>query len=150
MLSKLQCPHLDHVLMPITYLDKKIRLTAPVSRQSLQSLLSANMVKISFLVLLVLTSAFGEETRIECPEAEVAYGGAEYWLQTINYITSWEDCGRACAITWNCNFWTWDLYETNEDWCILYETDIGLHYDPNYISGERGCPEDQGCKEKCK
>ena len=103
------------------------------------------MMKISLLVLFVLTSTFGEESRVVCPEFEVAYGGSDgQYQQIIKYISSWEDCGQACSATYNCNFWSWDMYLAG-DYCYLYGTNTGLHYDPNFISGKRGCPEDEGC-----
>ena len=99
-----------------------------------------------FLVLAlgVLTSS----SAFECPEPDVFFGSSPNWFNYMTYVASWEDCGRACATTSNCNFWTWDMDNMYEDIdCLLYETDTGLHHDDHYISGERGCPEDQPCKE---
>ena len=94
------------------------------------------MIKIFLvLTLVVLTSS----SAFECPEADVVMGNTDKWLDSVPYVTSWEDCGRICALTTNCNFWSW--YEGEE--CFLYETDTGLEFSVSFISGERGCPEDQ-------
>ena len=97
------------------------------------------MIKIFLLVLWALTSASGEESRIECPEDNLSYG---VWFQEVYNVLSWEDCGRICKLTSNCNFWTWGKAEADPNECFLYETDTGIYYNDNYISGERGCPEE--------
>ena len=91
-----------------------------------------------FLVLAlgVLTSS----SAFECPEPDVFFGSSPNWFNYMTYVASWEDCGRICALTTNCDFWSWN----NElNYCYLYDTDTGLEFDAKYISGERGCPEDQ-------
>ena len=98
------------------------------------------MIKIFLLVLFSLTFAFGEEEHVECPEADTSYGGD--YFQYVPYVVSWEDCGRICALTTACNFWSWS---TNTFNCFLYETITDGILDDILISGERGCPEDQDC-----
>ena len=96
--------------------------------------------------MLTSGSAFGQEQRIECPEVDTLYSD---WFQKINgNVASWEDCGRICALTTICKFWSWSEEENLEDVnvCYLYETNLGLHFDSRFTSGERGCPEDQACR----
>ena len=96
------------------------------------------MNKILLLVFLALTSAFEVESGFECPEFDLLYGGPDYHFLEIYNVVTWEDCGRICALTTNCNFWSYQY--TNK--CFLYEDDTGIQYNADYISGERGCPED--------
>ena len=105
-----------------------------VERQSLQSLRPTNMKIFLVLALVVLTSS----SAFECPEADVVMGYPDYWFDMTPYVASWEDCGGICALTTNCNFWSFGVGS-----CYLYETDTGLVFDGLYVSGERGCPEDQ-------
>ena len=61
-------------------------------------------------------------------------------------VASWEDCGRVCVLTTTCKFWSWgkdELIDHNN--CYLYANGTGLEFNLLYISGERGCPENQGC-----
>ena len=106
------------------------------------------MIKTLLLLLLfVFNSTCEEEPRVECPEDDVLYGYSDYWFDYVPFIATWEDCGRICGLVTKCNFWSWNKDEKppNQDYCYLYETDTGLGYDPRYISGEKGCPVDQGC-----
>ena len=93
------------------------------------------------LLLVVVNSAIGEEPRVECPEADVSFGGS--WFDPVPFVATWEDCGRICGLVTQCNFWTWGKQENGQDshnYCYLYETNSGLYFNPAYISGERGCP----------
>ena len=103
------------------------------------------MITSFILVLFILTCAVGEEPRFGCPEADVAMGVTGTWFQYVPYVASWEDCGRICALTTVCKYWTWG--KVAGSYCYLYDNDYGIYLDSNYVSGEFGCPEDQGCKD---
>ena len=98
------------------------------------------MLMIFLVVLLALASAFGEETRIECPEDNLEYGNN--WHDVLYYVASWEECGQICARTTKCNFWSWGKAEQYPNECFLHETGTGIAYNDQFISGERGCPEE--------
>ena len=102
------------------------------------------MIRIFLLVLFVLTSTFGEEEpRINCPEPNIWMGSDQF--DYIPYVASWEDCGRICADTFNCKYWSWGT--TSNNFCYLYESSADLNITPGFISGEKGCPEDQEYKD---
>ena len=108
-------------------------------------------MKIFLLVLFVVLtscSAYGEESRAECPEDNLWYGSG-LWSDRIQDVASWEDCGRICALTPICNFWSWNVDDNTNDGhgCLLYETNAGSEDKDNFMSGERGCPEEE-CKEE--
>ena len=101
------------------------------------------MIKIFLLVLFVLTSAFGEEPRVECPEDDVGYGFD--WFKDHDNVASWEECSSICLRDGpnplpSCNFWSWEKedspYSPNK--CYLYETKTGKENNKYYISGVRG------------
>ena len=107
-------------------------------------------MKIVFLVVLTLSFALGADLRFECPEENVIYGyfAFDYYL-VVPDVALWEDCGRICNSTTPCKFWSWGKETSdNHNKCFLYETDIELDYNNNWISGERGCPQAQECKEE--
>ena len=107
------------------------------------------MIGTFFLVLCILTSVFGEEeARIECPEDGIALGDSNYYFDHVPNVAKWEDCGRICSLTTNCQFWDWCGGGTTCIYpgCFLYETAAGINYNPEFVSGERGCPEDPQCK----
>ena len=111
-------------------------------RQLVQSLQLANMLKILLLLLVPLTSAFGEGARYECPEYDKAWFATPF--DTKPNFTSWEDCGRFCAMAVGCEFWRF-----KGEGCYLYKTVNDLQNDQyGDVSGERGCPEDQKKKNK--
>ena len=116
----------------------------------MKSFKPANMIGTFFLVLCILTSVFGEEeARIECPEDGIALGDSNYYFDHVPNVAKWEDCGRICALTtklpilglvrgWNNLHIPWMLPLRNCCWHKLYN--------PEFVSGERGCPEDPQCK----
>ena len=107
------------------------------------------MIKIFILASFILTCAVGEEARFECPEANIVMGIGTYF-QDVPDVASWEDCGRICALTTTCKYWSWGKEEAidgSANICYLYENDASLEFNNNYVSGELGCPEDRGCKE---
>ena len=101
----------------------------------------------------VLSTAFGGEPepelggepRIECPQAKVLWTlvGDYKDFGSIPNVESWEDCGRICALITTCNFWSWGNEENEDDkmFCTFYESAAELEFNPEYISGGRGCPE---------
>ena len=98
-------------------------------------------MKTVLLLLFVLVSTFGEEeTRISCPQYDI-WMGSDLVFELVR-IEAWEDCGRICADTSNCRYWSW-----GGNYCYLYESSADLNITPGFISGEKGCPEDQEYKE---
>ena len=84
------------------------------------------------------------ESRIECPESD-SYYGSEYY-QKVGNVPSWQDCGRICLLTTNCEYWSFDkeAQEQGQE-CSLYDQRLGLEIDFSYVSGEKGCPNKLGC-----
>ena len=98
-------------------------------------------MKTVLLLLFVLASTFGEEeARISCPQYDI-WMGSDLVFELVR-IESWEDCGRIYAGTSNCRYWSW-----GGNYCYLYESSADLNITPGFISGEKGCPEDQEYKE---
>ena len=85
------------------------------------------------------------EPRIECPQAEVLYTNTGDYKDfgAIPNVGSWEDCGRICSLITTCNNWSWGNEENEDDkmFCTFYESAAELEFNPEYISGGRGCPE---------
>ena len=105
-------------------------------------------MKIVFLAVLTLSLAHGADLRFECPEENVIYGyfAFDYYL-VVPDVALWEDCGRICNSTTPCKFWSWGKEESDNHNCLLFEADIELDYNNNWISGEKGYPQAQECKE---
>ena len=101
------------------------------------------MIKFEIILLALFATALTPAFGVDCPETDVAF---DYPFDNVPNVASWEDCGGICALVTNCNYWTWSKEENGQDdhnYCYLYESAAGLNYNPPYISGERGCPEDQ-------
>ena len=98
-------------------------------------------MKTAVLLLIILASTFGEEeTRISCPQYDI-WMGSDLVFELVR-IELWEDCGRHCADTSNCRYWSW-----GGNYCYLYESSADLNIYNGFISGDRDCPEDQEYKE---
>ena len=93
------------------------------------------MINIFLPVLFILTSAFGEESRIECLEDRTYFGYVPD--QEITGVDSFGNCVNICAITTTCNHWSWSVASQE---CYLYKERSGLADNSPYKSGDKDCP----------
>jgi len=87
-------------------------------------------------VLLPLVLAQEDQPRYACPEEYAVITGEI--VSTVRGVASWEDCGRACNLSSDCLFWSWDTFRLNCD--LKINDGDGAIGNAGYISGDKGCP----------
>merc|ERR1712215_327232 len=111
-------------------------------------------MKASVILLFIFGCAFGNDVdggvkpSYSCPEAGIDFYGNDVGLHLD--VKSWADCGRICAATTGCNFWTWHISDGSNkaNDCYLKSSDSGADEYSQSISGPRGCKKKKKKKKK--